>query len=72
LGLPAGPDAGDTIVFNTRGLTEKPAGEAGVVVGYVYIQNSNGDGYRIGVRGMAANIKMEKCGSAGVNCLTNP
>ena len=66
-----GADVGDTIVFNTRGLTETTDGKPGVV-GYVYIQNSNREGYRIGVSGLAANIKMEKCESAGVNCLTNP
>lgn len=69
LGSSTGPDAGDDIVFNTRGLTEKTTGQAGVV-GYVYIQNSRGQGYRIGVSGLAGNIKMDQCGS--VDCTTNP
>lgn len=60
-----GADAGDAITFNTTGLT-------GGVQGYVYIQNSKRQGYRIGVSNLAANIRMDKCGSAGVDCLTNP
>ena len=55
-----GADAGYTITFNTTGLT-------GGVVGYVYIQNRNSikskEGYRIGVSGLGANIKMDQCGS---------
>jgi prepilin-type N-terminal cleavage/methylation domain-containing protein len=54
------------ITFNTVGLTTNR------MMGYVYLQNSKGQGYRIGLSSLAANIKMDKCGSAGVNCLTNP
>jgi prepilin-type N-terminal cleavage/methylation domain-containing protein len=75
VGSATGADAGDTIVFNTRGLTETTAGTAGVV-GYVYIQNSRGQGYRVGVTGLAANIKIDQCRSQGVasavDCTTNP
>ena len=46
------------ISFNTRGLT-------GTVTNpyYAFLQNSKGKGYRVGVRGMAANIVMENCDS---------
>jgi prepilin-type N-terminal cleavage/methylation domain-containing protein len=65
-----GADAGDTIVFNTTGLTQtaEPTPVPGVV-GYVYIQNSKGQGYRIGVSGLAANIKMDQCGTKDSNGL---
>jgi prepilin-type N-terminal cleavage/methylation domain-containing protein len=63
-----GADAGDSITFNTLGLTDN-------VVGYVYIQNQNssrtGAGYRIGVSSLAANIKMDLCGAGGIDCTLN-
>ena len=54
---------GTSIAFNATGL-------ASGVTGYVYIQNSNGQGYRIGVSSLAGSIKMDKCGS--VDCTLNP
>jgi prepilin-type N-terminal cleavage/methylation domain-containing protein len=71
VGSSGGTDAGDSIVFNTRGLTEKPDGTPGVM-GYVYIQNIKGAGYRVGVTGLAADIRMDKCGSDGADCKLNP
>ncbi len=58
-------NGGATITFDTTGLT-------GGVSGYVYLQNSKGKGYRIGVTNLAANIKMDQCESASVNCTVNP
>ena len=71
VGSSSGSDAGDTIVFNSRGLTKKTDGTPGVM-GYVYIQNRKGEGYRVGVTGMAANIRLDKCGSPGADCKLNP
>jgi prepilin-type N-terminal cleavage/methylation domain-containing protein len=71
VGNSSGIDALDSIVFNTSGLTETTGGTPGVV-GYVYIQNSKGAGYRVGVVGLAADIRMDKCGSDGADCKLNP
>ena len=62
-------DGGSTITFDTTGLT-------GGVTGYVYLQNryslNNKTGYRIGITSLAGNIRMDQCGSAGVNCNVDP
>ena len=62
----AGADAGDSVIFNAIGLAVDSS--ANQVTGYVYLQNSKGEGYRIGVQGLGANIIKDKC---GVGCLKN-
>ena len=63
--LSSNADAGSTITFNALGLTNSS------VAGFVYLHNGKGEGYRVGVQGLACNIVTQKCGQGGVNCLAN-
>jgi prepilin-type N-terminal cleavage/methylation domain-containing protein len=47
------------VTFNPRGLI----GTATDAKYYAFLQNSKGKGYRVGVKGMAASIVMERCDS---------
>lgn len=67
------PGRGTAVTFTDNKVTFTSMGLTGGATGYVYLQNKNEAGYRIGIRGMG-NIVMDKCGQKGsdgilVTCL---
>ncbi len=54
---------GDSITFNIMGMVD-----LGTSNHYAFLQNANNEGYRIGVKGMSANVIIEKCTASGVDC----
>ena len=55
---------GDAITFTAMGFPKNATKD----FRGVYLRNSKGDGYRIGVQGIAGNIRIDQCGQAGVTC----
>lgn len=53
----------DRVTFNAIGMVDLKATD-----NYVFVQNAKNEGYRIGVRGMSANVVIESCTASGVDC----